>query len=287
MRESCPLHTVEPWLLGLPNLHGETIGPAREAPMTTPASRPAERARTILAGALTADLVGADGLRAQWPMERLTLGRGPDPGAWTPDRRCLVDVADAAPVAGRERIRGRLRVFGFDVAACAGPALHLDVERAVLAEGGRSVELTVDDLLDAAPDPLRWCEASVLTHLTSAHEDVLLLLVRLLDPADLQGAVRVWPLRLDRHGIELRVEYATGHRDRALDFDSAVGSADELTAAMTRLIARARTVAAMRCARARAAPARTPVDAVIRAAAAARRLCSPYDGHGPVDRDPS
>jgi Protein of unknown function (DUF2470) len=256
-------------------------------PVNRPANRRAERARTILAGALTAELVGADGRRAQWPMERLTIGRGPGTGAWTPDRRCVLDVADAAPVAGRERLRGRLRVFGFDVGAGAGPALHLDVERAVLAEGGRSVEVTVDELFEAAPDPLRWCEASVLTHLDSAHEDVLLILVRLLDPADLQGAVRVWPFRLDRHGIELRVEYATGHRDRRLDFERAVGSADELTAAMTRLIARARTVAAMRCARARAAPARTPVDAVIRAAAAARRLCSPYDGHGTVDRDQS
>jgi hypothetical protein len=189
--------------------------------------------------------------------------------------RCVLEVADAAPVAVRERIRSRVRILGREVrSSCA--ALHVAVDEVVLVVGARSVTMSLAQLAQVEPDPLAGTEAAVLTHLVSAHDEVLRSLLQLVPPADLQGAVSVQPLRLDRHGIELRVEYVRGHRDHRLEFERPVTAPDELAPALTLLIARAHTAARRPCARASSWPAarspRSPVEAILRAADAARRL---------------
>jgi hypothetical protein len=157
--------------------------------------------------------------------------------------------------------------------------MHVVVDQVVLEDGDRSVGMRLEDLLAAETDPLADSEAAILNHLVSAHDDVLRGLLPLVPQRDLQHAVAVRPLRLDRHGVELRIEYVRGHRDHQLAFDTPVSAPDQLPAAMTLLIARARASSRRPCPRASSWPAAgspgSPVEAIIRAAEAARRLCGP------------
>ena len=225
---------------------------------------PAERARTILTRTASADVSGPDA-PGEWSLRRLVLCPDPVP-ADRAGRPVEVEVADAAPLAVRERIRGRVRFAGSAVEEPDCDALHVHARTLTLVEDQRH-ELVVDDLLAADPDPLHAVEASMLSHLDASHTDVLETLTRLVDTRHRQGVVRVWPYRLDRHGLVLRLEYAQGHRDHRLSFFHPLASPQQLQHEMSLLIGHARH---------RVGPcAPTGLAPALRAAAAARRLCSP------------
>ncbi len=239
----------------------------------------AERARSVLSHALTAQVYrngSCDPVAVA--MTEVRLSAVSELPATSAVADCVLEVADAAPVPVRDRIRSRVRIEGREVRTGC-PATHVVVDEVVLVVGDRSLSLSLEELLAAEPDPLADSEAAILTHLVSAHDEVLQGLLTLVPHRHLQGAVTIRPLRLDRHGVELRIEYVRGHRDHQLAFDRPVSVPDELPAAMTVLIARARAAARRPCPRASSWPAAgssgSPVEAIIRAAEAARRLCGP------------
>ncbi|MGW5029276.1 DUF2470 domain-containing protein, partial [Streptomyces albidoflavus] len=90
----------------------------------------------------------------------------------------VVEFTDVAPVHLRDRVRARLSLHGW-LGTAADRGLHLHTEYAVLAEHGRSRRIGVDELVVAQPDPLARAEAELLSHLDSAHEDMVRALARL------------------------------------------------------------------------------------------------------------
>lgn len=230
---------------------------------------PGQRARTILATSTSAHVTGegVDEPLTQ-PTDRLVLCAEPLSAA---DRvqSIEVEVADAAPLTTRERIRGRVRICGSAVTLTGCGALHVHPREVVLLVDGEQLDVDVADLLAAEPDPLHAVEAGTLAHLEAQHGDVVETLTRLVDARLRQGVVRVWPYRLDRHGLVLRLEYATGHADQRLAFRRPLSSKDELTAAMTALIQRA-LAEVVPCAR---RPTAGPLGPILRSAAAVRRVC--------------
>jgi hypothetical protein len=102
---------------------------------------------------------------------------------------------------------------------CYGtPELALEITRADLVERGRTVSVPAAELAVAERDPLAVREADILLHLADSHPEAVELLTRLVDPVALQAATRVLPLGLDRYGVVLRVERASGYRDVRLPF---------------------------------------------------------------------
>ncbi len=235
---------------------------------------PSQRARTILATSTSAHVTGegVDEPVAQ-PTDRLVLCAEPLSPA---DRAHAVEVevADAAPLTTRERIRGRVRISGSAVTLTGCGALHVHPRAVVLLAEGEQLDIDVADLLAAEPDPLHAVEAATLAHLEAQHVDVIETLTRLVDVRLRQGVVRVWPYRLDRYGLVLRLEYATGHADHRLAFRAPLTSKDQLTDAMTALIQRA-VSEALPCAR-RATSG--PLGQILRSAAAVRRVCGSDHG---------
>jgi hypothetical protein len=65
-------------------------------------------------------------------------------------------------------------------------------------------------------------------------------LARLVPADTLHGVTRVYPLRLDRFGVVLRLEFPGTDRDARLPFTSPVRSVDETPSRMLELLARAR-----------------------------------------------
>lgn len=118
----------------------------------------------------------------------------------------------------------------------------------------------------------------LLGHLDLQHGQILPALVALVDPRHLQGDVRVWPYRLDRYGLVLRMEHPGGHVDQRLGFRRLLTSADHLVHEMALLFARARNQPA----EPRTGPGPREAEEVIRASGSASRLCSPQP-----DDDPS
>ncbi|WP_223884256.1 DUF2470 domain-containing protein [Micromonospora craniellae] len=221
-----------------------------KAPLAATTATPAERLRTLLAGADSlrlrttrhrADLIGrhtldADGqLRVALPahaeLARHLLDTGEAPA--------LVEITDLAPIPGRHRVRSRATLTGWltlddldggDVTA----VLALATADLVDADGDAAVD--PDDLAAADPDPLGPYEADLLRHLHDAHPEALGGLARLV-PADRRaGAGRVHPLRLDRHGIVLRLEVPEGHRDVRLAFAEPLAGPDDVGAGLARLL---------------------------------------------------
>ncbi|MFD0275706.1 DUF2470 domain-containing protein [Kitasatospora sp. NPDC127111] len=144
----------------------------------------------------------------------------------------VLDLTDIAPVAVRDRVRGRLTLAGrLHLAHLAddGLSVHLrlDVAHAVLSTPYGTSAVTGADLALAAPDPLARHEARLLTHLADDHPDVLAVLTRLLDPRLLAGRPEIRPLALDRYGLVLRLDHPHGHRDVRLVFPERADDADE------------------------------------------------------------
>ncbi|MFE2109966.1 DUF2470 domain-containing protein [Kitasatospora sp. NPDC059463] len=153
----------------------------------------------------------------------------------------VLDLTDIAPVAVRDRVRGRLTLAGrLDLAHLAddGLSVHLrlDVAHAVLSTPYGTTAITGADLAAAGPDPLARYEAGLLTHLADDHRDALTVLTRLLDPALLAARPAVRPLALDRYGLVLRLDHPHGHRDVRLVFPEPARDADEFGHRMHQLL---------------------------------------------------
>jgi hypothetical protein len=161
------------------------------------------------------------------------------------DEAATLELTDVAPVAVRERVRarvtlaGRLADSGGGASNAVETTLRYETAHAVLEEGSVTRLVPVEELALADPDPLVEVEAELLTHLDGAHPDAVARLARLLEPRVLQNAQCVRPLRLDRHGIVLRVERLRGHHDARLPFATPLRRAEEIWGALQHLLARA------------------------------------------------
>lgn len=154
----------------------------------------------------------------------------------------VVEITDVAPTPVRERVRGRGTFSGWLTPVAAGDHEDLTVEFDLAA-----VELSVDgatttvdpaDFAAAEPDPLAAEEAELLCHLDRHHPRTVESLCRLVAPRHRHGVRRVVPLRLDRHGLVLRLERLSGHRDIRLGFTPALRHPDELRERMATLVER-------------------------------------------------
>jgi hypothetical protein len=151
-----------------------------------------------------------------------------------------VEIADAAPLPVRDRILSRLRISGRAVIDPEDATVLKVVPSAVsLEEGGVVVPVDLAEFLTVEPDPLACEEGALLSHLDAVHPVFVARLTSLVDSRHRYGLVRVWPLRLDRHGIVLRLEYAGRHHDARLAFADSVRTSEEVRAQLHRLIAEA------------------------------------------------
>ncbi|MFD7611166.1 DUF2470 domain-containing protein [Streptomyces sp. NPDC059828] len=187
------------------------------------------------------------------------------------DLTCVMEITDIAPVAVRQRVRGRAWLAGWLTAARGedrARCIELLAERhpvsAVLESDGEQPawmpvrlevgEISLDDLWGAGcvdpellagarPDPVARHEAELLQHLHSAHGDQVRALATLLgdrpetDPAEVREVV---PLALDRFGLRVRLTGAQrGTFDARFDFPEPVEDIAGLRRAMHTLFAAA------------------------------------------------
>ncbi|WP_018255134.1 DUF2470 domain-containing protein [Salinispora mooreana] len=168
----------------------------------------------------------------------------------------VVEITDVAPTPVRERVRGRATLSGWLTPIAPGdsedltpvaPADAGDNEDLIVGFDLAAVELTVDgvtttvdpdDFATAEPDPLAAEEAELLCHLDRHHPRTVESLCRLVAPRHRYGVRRVVPIRLDRHGLVLRLERVGGHRDVRLGFTPALRHPDELRERMSALVER-------------------------------------------------
>ncbi|MFI6013517.1 DUF2470 domain-containing protein [Streptomyces sp. NPDC051243] len=219
---------------------------------TCPEPTPAERARSVLsaAGSLTitthghrVDLIGLHTVDAA---ARLLLQNPPDAlpiaaelaSAPQGDLAALVEFTDIAPVAVRERVRARLTLGG-RLTALGPRALVFNAARAVLTADDGTTVVGLDRLALASPDPLATHEAEMLARMDAAHADTVAPLARLLPPRLQLGATEIRPLRLDRHGLVLRVETPDAYHDTRLAFAAPATHPGEAVRQIHLLLARA------------------------------------------------
>lgn len=215
-----------------------TRGSSRNPRHSRTSDTRAELARSVLARATDA--------HARW----LHDGEPADPGARVagivlvrddalPDERHLVvvEVADPAPVAVRERIRARVRLHGYAAADPERPGvLRLLVHGVELEVGGRVTWIAPEQLRSAPVDPIAHGEGAFLQHLVTAHADLLQHLAQRLPTS--HRHTRVVPLAVDRHGLTLRAEDRAGHRDLRLDFPEPAATADDVRRGLVALAER-------------------------------------------------
>jgi hypothetical protein len=175
------------------------------------------------------------------------------------DVATMVELADRAPVALREPVRGLLWIIGW-LSALSGPAarrealavaedladsrlldvghgmtvLRLTPVSLVLADGEGTSSLRPTEFGSARPDPFCRHEDHWLRHLELAHRDVVGMLTRLL-PDHLRGG-HVRPLGLDRFGLRLRVETPDGDHDVRLAFSEPVDTPGALGSQLRRMV---------------------------------------------------
>lgn len=166
--------------------------------------------------------------------------------------QALLELTDYAPLPLREPVRSLVWVRGrlhevhptkildtldLIAAECATPALlgidtprrapgcreeqrltlfRLEIASVVVTDATGAEPVSVQDLLEAQPDPFCALESSLLRHLDTAHGDVLARLVARLPAPLRRGHVR--PLGLDRYGVRFRVEGDDRDHDVRLAF---------------------------------------------------------------------
>ncbi|BCJ61240.1 hypothetical protein Jiend_46620 [Micromonospora endophytica] len=216
---------------------------------------PARRLRSILAGASSlalqttgqrAELIGRHSLDATGRL-RIDLPADSELAADLTRRRevaAIIQVTDLAPTPVRDRVRGHGTLSGWlapttlritDGGAGDLTAL-LDLAAAEISIDGVTTPVDPDEFAAAEPDPLAADEAELLGHLNHHHPRTIEQLFRLIDPRHRYGVRRVVPIRLDRHGLVLRLERVRGHVDVRLAFDSALRHPDELGTRMAALL---------------------------------------------------
>ncbi|GIJ44477.1 hypothetical protein Val02_13630 [Virgisporangium aliadipatigenens] len=224
-----------------------------------PASTTAERLRTLLLAESSLDVVAAqrrvqligrhevgnDGLlKLSVPGDSVLAFEIISSGGRLP---ALIEITDVAAVAMRDRVRARASLAGA-LSVVPGPVgdggtevtVVLELAAAELAERGEVTAVTPEAFAAAVPDPLADREANLLCHLVSAHADLVAWLARLVPADRLHGVRRVHPLRLDRYGIELRLEFPSRERDVRLWFSSPAETAGDAPSRLLELLARAR-----------------------------------------------
>jgi hypothetical protein len=243
-----------------------------------PAPHPAERAKTIASRHGPATLIPAvecadhDTERVVPEMHHVHVS-----GSVTillPDEHALItatrqtqrgelamrfELADQAPVALREPIRGLLWITGWlrpldGVAARARAVsiaetrpdhrlldvghgmtlLRLTPASLVLADAEGTHSLRPHMFSVASPDPFHNYEAQWLRHLERDHADVVGQLAKHLPLAVREGRIR--PLGLDRYGLRLRVEADSGDHDVRLAFSRPVDGPPQLAIELRRLV---------------------------------------------------
>ncbi|MCB5163550.1 DUF2470 domain-containing protein [Streptomyces bambusae] len=231
-------------------------------PAAAPRPTPAERMRSIVTTAHSMT-VTADGHRHE--IHRLSsspaLGRlhlhdpsapadpcphpnGPrTAGDPTPRVPVRVEFTDVAPTPVRDRVRARVTLTGlvpapYDPETTTDTCLYLG--QAVIEDADGRTYVTLDELNSADPDPLAGSEAAMLQHLTSAHPDLVTLLLRLVSPRLKHGLTRALPVALDRHGITFRLEHPTTTHTTRLPFPSPLTDIDQATPRIHALLAAAR-----------------------------------------------
>lgn len=157
-----------------------------------------------------------------------------------------------APTPVRERVRGRGTLTGW-LTTEAAPAESgqdlsavLDLATAELVADGRTTVVDPDAFAAARPDPLAAAEADLLCHLDTHHPRTVDQLCRLIPPRHLHGVRQVRPIRLDRHGVVLRLELNRGDRDVRLRFRSPLCHPDQLGTEIEVLLREARNCRARR-----------------------------------------
>jgi hypothetical protein len=219
-------------------------------PVTT--STPAERLRSLLvtAGSLTlhtpghrADIAGrhhvTDGrLMVELPEDSCLARHLARDGELV----AMIEVTDLAPVPFRDRVRSRATLTGWltpvhTSTEAADLVAVLDLATAELTTADRTASIDPTAFADARPDPLAAGEAELLCHLNDHHPETVELLSRLVPPPHLRHVRAVRPLRLDRFGIVLRLEYADRHRDVRLDFSTPLEDPDQLSDQVETLLA--------------------------------------------------
>jgi hypothetical protein len=190
-------------------------------------------------------LVGADGrLRIGVPRDcalALDLVAGAVP--------VHVEVTDVAPVAMRDRVRARAALDGqlsvSERETAAGPdaplVTVLDLASAELTERGTTTAVEPALFAAATPDMLASRESALLCHLVDAHADMVAWLSRLVPADRLHGVSRVHPLRVDRFGIVLRLEFPSADRDARLSFTRPLDTVEDAPGRMLELLAHARS----------------------------------------------
>ena len=168
----------------------------------------------------------------------------------------MLELADPAPVALRERVRGLLWVIGSltrpepamarrwaaRVADVNPDPALLDVGHGltvllmrpgsmVVADGDGTAPLSPVELAAARPDPFCRFETSWLAHLEDEHPEVFRALARHLPPSLRDGRAR--PLGVDRCGFRLRVETDHGDHDVRLAWGREVATPADLCVALT------------------------------------------------------
>ncbi|TQK29479.1 DUF2470 domain-containing protein [Arthrobacter sp. SLBN-53] len=107
---------------------------------------------------------------------------------------------------------------------------RLEIESVVVADSTGAESVGLGALLAADPDPFCGLESCWLRHLESAHRDVVDRLADRLPHTLRSGRVR--PLGLDRYGVQLRVEDASGDHDVRLPFAKPVDDVTGLSQAI-------------------------------------------------------
>lgn len=108
--------------------------------------------------------------------------------------------------------------------------MRLETESVVVADASGAEPVDVAALLAASPDPFCAIEAHWLRHVDTAHPEMVARLATRLPTRWRRGAVR--PLALDRYGVSLRIEDATGDHDVRLPFHRPVDDARALSQAL-------------------------------------------------------
>ncbi|MBW0114953.1 DUF2470 domain-containing protein [Pseudonocardia abyssalis] len=237
----------------------------------------AEIARTVLGHAPLLDVgCGADvevvdvrGIGDDGSLVLLVGAEGPLARRLCEDSRtddvCTVRAALLSPIAGPDRVLHTLTLHGrLEPAAEVEPALdavlrsHPDRSAEVVLRPDASALLRVRPLhleldgelvdpaalAEAPDDPIAHGSDEFVSHLLHDHPDAVVRLALLLRPVVLATARAIAPVRVDRHGLTLRVDSPVCSEYLRLDFPAALRGPADLPAAIRELRRRAAQVSA-------------------------------------------